>query len=358
MKIAKSFFEMGPDDALVTVDAYNEQVSAYEAPEVTEAEGDAPERTQVADEKALAEKKAEAAAVTAAAASKSADADAEEALDELGKMTGETNNPMAGLSDEELAIVKQALKEAEVDDGYVIGNKDLGTTVITPTGEFELDAAGNLRTKAGLKVFANIMGDSFICGILEESGKITNATKALFDLSLDIDIVECISELINQAKSQKLRKELIRQAGAGFAKKGQMHGLAKLLENVGPEEIEGGDVEIVPTVLTNYRRPKAIDDSTTTTGKRAVTLNDDPLLYTQMDETLSSFDPNWGYYNRDGEWIPDMSIHRKLSTDAQAVMSTDRQRKADIGVSQAYYPKARAKKAEGVYPDAVIRETA
>lgn len=358
MKVAKSFFEMGPDDELVTVDAYNERVSSYETVEVSEAEGAAPEKSEVADEKALKEKKKEADKAAAAKASKSADAKAEEAMGELGKMTGETNNPMAGLTEEEQAIVKKALAEAEVEDGYVVGNKDLGTTVITPTGEFGLDEEGNVRTKAGLKVFANIMGDSFICGIIEESGKITSATKALFDLSLDIDIVECISELINQAKSQKLRKELIRQAGAGFAKKGQMHGLAKLLENVGPEEIEGGDVEIVPTVLTNYRRPKTVPDATAPTGKREATPNDDPVLYTQMDETLSEFDPNWGYYNRDGEWIPDMAIHRKLSPDASAVMSTDRQRRADIGVAQVYHPKDRRKKAEDAYPYAVIEATA
>jgi len=60
-----------------------------------------------------------------------------------------------------------------------------------------------MSKSSGLKVFANVMGDSFICGLLEESGKISNATKALFDLSLDIDIVECISELIKRAKIPK-----------------------------------------------------------------------------------------------------------------------------------------------------------
>jgi len=356
MKVAKSLFEMGPDDEMATVDAYNKAVDSYETPETENASGEPPKKSEVMDDRALAKKKKETVNDKAIEAAK--DAAAEDSLNELGKMAGETANPMAGLTDEERAAVKKALKEANVDDGYVLANKSLGSTVITPAGEFGLDENGDVKVKAGLKVFANVMGDSFICGLLEESGKISNATKALFDLSLDIDIVECISELIKRAKSQKLRKELIRQAGSGFAKKGQMHGLANLLENVGPEEIEGDDLEIVPTVLTNYRRPKSIADAKAPNGKRPVTLDDDPVLYQQMDETLTQFDPNWGYYNRDGVWIPDAQIHRKLSPDAEQVMGTDRQRRANIAVAKEYYPQGRRKHAKASYPYAVIDATA
>lgn len=355
MKVAKSLFEMGPDDGMVTVDAYNEKVAAYEVPEAEEKAAEPATKSEVADEKELKKKKDDKEKEEASKKDQGSDA----GLDELAKMTGESSDPMAGLSDEEKAAVKKALKEAEVEDGYVLHNKDLNTsTVITPVGEYEIDDAGNIKAKAGLKVFANIMGDSFICGLVEETGKIKTATKALFDLSLDIDLVECISELIKQAKSEKLRKELIRQAGAGFARKGQLHGLANLVENVGAEGVESDEVKIVPTVLTNYKKPKSIADPNEPTGKRPTTPNDDPELYQQMDSTLSEFDPNWGYYNRNGEWIPDAQIHRKLSPDAVEVMNTDRQRRADIAVAKEYYPGGRGSRAKKSYPYAVIDATA
>jgi hypothetical protein len=357
MKVAKSLFDMGPDDTLATVDAYNKPVSSYETPVADEPSGEVPDSSSVTSDRALADKKT-ASANNASAKAAAQDADAEASLNELSKMAGESADPMAGLSDEERAAVKKALKDAQVDDGYVVANKNLGSTVITPAGEYGLDKNGDFKAKAGLKVFANVMGDSFICGLMEETGKISNATKALFDLSLDIDIVECISELVRRAKSQKLRKELIRQAGAGFAKKGQLHGLANLLENVGPEEIEGDEIEIVPTVLQNYRRPKSIKEETHPTGKRPVTANDDAELYQQMDTTLTQFDENWGYYNRDGVWVPDAQIHRKLSPDAEAVMGTDRQRRTDIAVAKANYPQSRQRRAKTQYPYAVIEATA
>lgn len=355
MKVAKSLFVTGPDDDLATVDAYHEKVASYETPDAKEKEGKPPTKSEIKDERELEREKTRE---LAEASSSSGDAGSAP-MDELAKMTGESSNPMAGLTDEEKAVVEKALKEAGQEDGYVLANNKLDTsTVITPVGEYEIDEAGNVKTKAGLKIFANIMGDSFICGFLEESGQILQAGKALFDLSLDIDIVECISELVKTAKSEKLRKELIRQAGANYARKGQLHGLADIVESVGPEGVESDEVDIVPTVLVNYKRPKTIKDTNEPTGKRPVVPDDDPALFNQMDETLSEFDPNWGYYYRDDEWIPDARIHSKLSPEAMEVMSTNRERKAAIAVAQEYYPGGRSKHAKSSYPYAVIDATA
>lgn len=359
MKVAKSFFELGPDDSLATVDAYGEKVSEYEPPEAASPETPPPSQSEVADEKALKEKKARAEAAAKAGGPGAGGAAAAEAMAALGEMTGESKDPMSGMSEEEKAFVEEALKKAGVEDGVVVGNQTLDTaTVITPVGEFDLDNKDGPRVKAGLKVFANVMGDSFLCGLVEESGKIASATKTLFDLSLDIDLVECISALVNKAQSQKLRKELLRQAAAGFAKKGQLHGLAHIVDNAGPEVVEEADVDVVPTVLTNYRRPKQIEDATAPSGKRPVTDEDDELLYTHMDETLSKVDPHWGYYNRDGVWIPDAQIHRKLSPDAERVMGTDRERRVNIAVAKSHYPGTRARRTEKTYPGSVVVQTA
>lgn len=352
MKVAKSLFDLGPDDQLVTVDAYNEQVAAYEPPEAMDVDKAPEVQPEITSEEDLAKKKADKPP-------EKSEAPMGEGIDALGSLGDTRNSPSNDLTPEEKKEVQKAIdkRRQDGDKGYSVDSGVGASTVVTPSGDIDLEAKDGPKVKAGLKIFANLFGDSFICGIIEETGKIKEAAGALFDLSLDIDIVECLTDLINAAQSEKLRGELVKQAGKTFMNKGQVDGLSKMIDVAGPDPITSGEEDPAGKVLGNYQRPRFISDVTADGGKRPVTPNDDPALYAQLDDTLGRLGPNWDKYDRNGDPVTDAQVLRKASPEAQSVLKSNRGKRVDTAVAQAYTPGSRKARAQGRYPGAVIDAT-
>lgn len=344
VSVAKSLFQTGADDKLITVDAYNKTVEQYKPLEKRSKEGVGPSKSDVSSEEELQQKKKEAEEKVAAFSPSKAESP-EALMASLSELTG-GGSALSGLEADEKDAVDKAINDAkeaaEKEEKTAILDTGLGaSTAITPHGEINIDPANGAKVKGGLKIFANLFGDSFLCGALEEAGKLRAALKALFDLSLDIEIQECLSDILKDVKSDSTRFALLQEAGDNFAKKGQVDGLDKVFEELGPDVVSLRNKDLVKVTLKNYKRPNFVEDENDPSKKRPVTKNDDPILYAKMDNTLTKADPHWGYYERDGEWVPDSEVWGGLSQEAKEVVSTNRDNRMNVAVAEAHYPTSR-----------------
>lgn len=344
----KSMFQTGPDDELLVVDGYNRTVEEYTPLKQEDAATVEPPRPDIKSEKELKEKKdsdrKEAASKPSPATSSK---DAEAAMSALAEVSPGSAPALSKLTDDEKKAVENAVKEAREKEKDIVFDTGRGiSTVITPDGEFSIDPESGAKMQGGLKIFANLFGDSFVCGLLENTGDLLASLRALFDLSLDIEIQECLTDILKNVKSDSTRRVLLREAGETFAKKGQIGGLDKVITEAGPDIVSQSKPDLVEVTLSNYKKPRFIDDGSGNDTKRPVTPNDNAQLYTQLDTTLKKVDPHWGYYKRDDEWIPDAQIFSKLSPDAKRVVGSDREKRVYVEVAKSYYPKDRTRHVE------------
>jgi hypothetical protein len=348
-----TYFETGTEDEVVRIDGYGKTVDDYEPIDnsnknpLSDLSLDNPLDTDAIDALDAAD-----------------DLAAPSAAETFGSInTPTSSSALDGLSGAELEVVTEALKGErkilKTSPGNVLTQLGTDSTMITTSGggEFALSATEGLKVTGGMKVLTNVFGDSAICGILENLGLIKLAMLAVFDLTLEVDLVECISELIETVESTKLKDELIVTSGSKFAANGNVRGVKKMAEAIGADRLMSKDPEIINKTNQNYKRPRFMPDENQVDGKvRETTTSDNPKLYQEMDETYSMFDPDWGYETHNGNKTPAMGFYQNSSDDAKEVMSTNNDRRRHIAVSSTVSTGNQATTVQNRYEGTIVKE--
>lgn len=317
-KYTRPLFETGPDDQIATPDIYNEPVSTY---------------TPVQDEPVMVELPIGPSVIRTNADLKSIipttvekQPTLEEYAKEMEKIDPASGNLLNDMSEEEKSELQKALDKVR---DLPMGFDDFN--IVTPLGEIGYSKTEGLKVKGGLKIVSNILNDLPICGQLFDMGLMLPVLKAAFDLSLDIEINECITELIDKVKSQKAKLELLKDAAKNFAKNGKLDGLKDIKDRIGGDKLFFADGKIGQSLVTNFTLPNLID---TDDGARAPLPQDYPGIKDTMVATLDNISEKWNKYTRGEQTIVDITPYQNASPDAKAVLGTDKEHQTALAVAE------------------------
>lgn len=317
-KYTRPMFETGPDDQIATPDIYNEPVSTYVPVQ------DEPVMISLPVGPSIIRTNADLKDLAPTTVPK--EPTLEEYAKEMEKIDPASGNILNDMTEEEKSELQKALdKVKELPMGFDDFN------IVTPLGEIGYSKTEGLKVKGGLKIVSNLLNDLPICGQLFDMGLMLPVLKAAFDLSLDIEINECITGLIDKIKSEKAKLELLKDAAKNFAKNGKLDGLKDIKDKIGGDKLFLSDGKIGKLLVGNFEIPNLID---TPDGARTPVPQDYPSIKESMVATLDDISDKWNKYTRGDQEIVDITLYEGASPDAKKVLGTDKEHQTAIAVAE------------------------
>lgn len=117
---------------------------------------------------------------------------------------------------------------------------------------------------------------------------------------------------------------------------------AQIIQRVGANQILADTPNAIQQLLANYRFP--VGTTYAQYGAR----------WTELNSVLTSIDPNWGKYVRNGEAVDDLKVYTRLSADAMTLLMSVPGRKEAAMIAKNYNPVNLRNAAKAMYPLAAI----
>lgn len=297
-KVASTLFETGPDDKLVTGDAYSGPATTstrtpigYTPPKGLDDRGKVNTDTAQQSRDNSVDTRDVINAVNAGLLKRRTGNATRRASHAAGPPGAFTS-----LSDE---LKNEIL--FELSDG-VLGQRGHITTTIAGT-ERQLDSA-RLDDAIGITRFlVQLTGDSGLAGTFDVAGELVVFNQVLKQ-AIDLGLVEVIDTLWDEAKDKEQAKQMLIGSLRYLAMASNLEGVRKVIGYIGRHEALNRVPDLIQYIMTFYRIPP---------GKGRA---DYDTLFNELLETLNLVEPRWDVYRRQGKDISSLEPFTYASRDA------------------------------------------
>jgi len=331
-KLAPSLVTTGPNDKLLTVDAYDYNPKAI----FTSFAGKVSDQaTGIFD--ALGGKGAIAktvAGVLKKGVSGNLSLDTGALKDRLIQVAGGKTGIINKLS----TSFKQGIGEAT---GIPAGLLNKANVVID--GVARAVATDDIRSASTLfDLVGSVVNDNSLVEFLDMGAK-ASMLSSIYREAINLGVPEAIDIVVRKANTNDPSALYALGATIDTAViNGNIPTVKLMIDKLGAPAVLAKFPESIRQILASYQFDKDPSEANLT------------LMYNELMAVLNALDPNWGKFQRNGVWVTDFTVYTNISGHAKQLLSRDTDRV--IGMSLAsYYPVTScAGKAREFYPSAVF----
>lgn len=306
VSIAKTLFETGPDDELITADSYSgssdssSSADEYNYPPALDSRGKVKETTANQARSGSVNPSSIVSAVSAGLVGRN-DAQLSRRASQATGSTTAYNSLSQSLKDEILF---------DLTNG-AYGNT--GAVRATVSGVDRTLNSSQLESAQGITRFlVNLTGNQALAQTADLAGEMAVFNRVLRK-AIDLGVVDVIDTLWEEAKDKERAKQMLIDSLRYLAFSSQLDGINKVIGYIGRHEALSREPDLINMIMTFYKFPDR--------SSRADYNN----LFVELKGCLDNVNPNWHQYRRNGQWISDLSAFTYASDDALTLFRREAQ---------------------------------
>ncbi len=203
---------------------------------------------------------------------------------------------------------------------------------------------GDIKSASTLfGLVGGVLDDSSLVEFLDVGAK-TSLLTELYRQAMTLGVPEAIDIIVDKAgDNDKAAVYALSMIIDDAVINGNIQTVNKLIDKLGPAAVLAKFPSAVPQILASYQYA-----TVTAAGPNF------PVLYAELNTTLSRLDPNWGRRTRNGVSVLDLSVFTNISVDARAILSSTGPFVEAVQVASLYPPVALAQRGKQMYPLAAL----
>ena len=153
-----------------------------------------------------------------------------------------------------------------------------------------------------------VTGDSELAKFLDVGAEAT-LLSTVFRESIDLGLPDAIDAMYNQASSSEAAYYALQSNIVVAADRGELQTIDTMITKLGAARVLADCPDVIARVLASYR------------FEPGVTYADYEDLFTAMNSVFVKLDDHWGFHQRGGVWVTDMTAFERVSDDARTLLS-------------------------------------
>ena len=203
-------------------------------------------------------------------------------------------------------------------------------------------APGNLTDAQGIIQLVNrLTGDSDLAELYDVGAEAT-LLSGVFHEVIRYGIPDAISTMVTQASTSQAADYALRSNIIAAVTYSNLDVVELMVDELGVNRVTADMPQAARLLLKNYRLPAG----TTLAGQAAAK--------TKLVNILDKLQPGWGYYNRNGEEVVDLTLFTEASEDAIILLKTIPELYVTATIASTYPPQVMLTQLRSMYPLAVF----
>lgn len=170
-------------------------------------------------------------------------------------------------------------------------------------------STGNVKDASSLfNLIGRVTGNSALAQYLDVGAEATVLSTIVRE-SISLGVPNAINVLLENSKSSEASYYALQSNLIVAANGAELDVLTQMIDTLGTSRVLADCPDTIQRVLRNYAFPSG------------TTASDYPARFTELNNVLSAIDPTWGWYNRDGVLVKDLSFFSGISEDAKTLLT-------------------------------------
>ncbi len=202
---------------------------------------------------------------------------------------------------------------------------------------------GDIKSASTLfGLVGGVLEDSSLIQFLDVGAK-TSLLTELYRQSMALGVPEAIDLIVDKAgANDKAAIYALSMVIDDAVINGNIQTVNKLIDKLGPAAVLAKFPGSVTQILASYQFQAPVLDANYT------------ALYTELNATLSRLNPNWGKRQRRGVWVMDLSAFTNISPDARTILSREGPFREAVDIAGNFPTTALANLGKQMYPLAAL----